>query len=358
MSYQFEYGTAQVGDMQVITGPQEKSELPEVLHVKLNGRKLKPTPRFWRSLFTRFRISDNTFRYFSHAEVFQRISERGACTRFRYCIERNGRGTYKLLAVSAPERPVIGYDEVHDLVKRYDGHDIQYAKGVVTSTHTPRSGDHPVQIGPDKFKNRYVLNTPIDGYGLPKIHLALLRMVCTNGMVGYSRAFRTEINVGKDIAYSIARVLDAYDNDTGYAALWQRFQSAQNSWASLRETQELYSLLIRQESARGFRGGSVIADFYEMTGRPHELYGVANLETFSVKRQRLLPAKCRVYDLINFASELATHRAEPHTALMLQAYIGGLISDEFDMEGTAEKVTEFRDFFAKPKSVRAQPSDN
>lgn len=95
-----------------------------------------------------------------------------------------------------------------------------------------------------------------------------------------------------------------------------------------------------------------------MTGRPHELYGVANLDTFSVKRQRLLPTRCRVYDLINFASELATHRADPHAALLLQAYIGTLISDEFDLEGTAEKVNEFQDFFVRPDSDRAQPSLN
>ena len=43
-----------------------------------------------------------------------------------------------------------------------------------------------------------------------------------------------------------------------------------------------------------------------------------------------------MYDLLNFASEMATHRATPLAGRHLQAYIGSLISDEFDMEGTAQ----------------------
>ena len=95
----------------------------------------------------------------------------------------------------------------------------------------------------------------------------------------------------------------------------------------------------------------ILKRFYKMSGRPHELYGIANLDAFSQKRQRVLPTKCRVYDLLNFASEVATHQSSPEAGLKLQAYIGDLVSDEYDMEGTAEKVKDFQDFFV------AQPAD-
>jgi hypothetical protein len=75
---------------------------------------------------------------------------------------------------------------------------------------------------------------------------------------------------------------------------------------------------------------------------------LANLDAMSVKRQRILPARCKVYDLLNFTSELATHHASPATARALQAHLGSLISDEYDMEGTAEKMKEFDDFFIRP----------
>ena len=192
---------------------------------------------------------------------------------------------------------MIGFDDVQSLLKRYDGDKVKYSEGIVSSTHVPASGDNEFQIGGDAFKNRFVLETPIDGYGMPKIHLSLLRMVCTNGAVGYSRAFRTQITTGKDPLHSISRALHTYDNDNGYAALWQRFESAQNSWASLRETQALYSLLLNLGNHGGFTTDGILKRFYAMSGRPHELYGIANLDAFSQKRQRVLPAKCRVYDL-------------------------------------------------------------
>jgi hypothetical protein len=83
-----------------------------------------------------------------------------------------------------------------------------------------------------------------------------------------------------------------------------------------------------------------------LSGGLHETYGLANLDALSIKRQRVLPAKCRVYDLLNFATELATHHANAAGNRVLQAQVGSLISEEFDLEGTAESVTDFADFFA------------
>ena len=87
------------------------------------------------------------------------------------------------------------------------------------------------------------------------------------------------------------------------------------------------------------------AELDRLAGDLHALYGMANLDGLSPKRQRVLPAKCRVYDLLNFASEIATHRATQDGRMRLQAYIGTLVSDEYDLEGTAEKVPEFKDLF-------------
>ena len=52
------------------------------------------------------------------------------------------------------------------------------ARGIVTSTHVPRSGDQPFKIGADSFKHRFVMETPIDGFSHPKVFLSFLRTVC------------------------------------------------------------------------------------------------------------------------------------------------------------------------------------
>jgi hypothetical protein len=319
--------------------------------MEIDGQPVKPTDRFWRSFFIRFGISDSVFRYFDPAEVFERISEQAPNDSLRYCLEHGGKGKSRLLAVSNPNRPVIRYGEVADLMSRHGGMDISYSEGIVTSTHVPRSGDQTFRIGGDSLKHRFVMETPIDGFSHPKVFLSFLRTVCSNGMIGYGRAFRSDISLGKEISYCISRALESFDNGEGYAALRQRFESAQKSWASMRECVALYKCLTRLNDGTALNAGFWSRDFHRMTGNLNSLYGLANLDALSQKRQRVLPARCKVYDLLNFASEMATHRATPLAGRQLQAYIGSLISDEYDMEGTAETVTDFTDFFLKDPEV-------
>lgn len=353
----FEQKTCDVRDFKIRYDRDETGNV-RFRALAFDGEELKPTKRFWRSFFQRFRISDSVFRYFEPTEVFQRISQRADNHRIRFSIERRAEGQAQLLAVTTPGRPIIHFDEVSRLVEEYEGTDVRYSKGIVTSTHLPRSGASRFQIGSDDFEHRFLMETPVDGFGHPKIHLSFLRLVCTNGMVGYAKAFRSDISLGKDIRHCIVRALESYDNGEGYAALRQRFASAQTSWASIRECLELYQSLSRVRLADGRRPNSLLEDFRQMTGNLQMLYGLANLDAISTKRQRILPAKCRVYDLLNFASEIGTHHATAEGNQTMQAFVGGLISDEYDMEGTAEQTQEFGDFFIRPNAPANPFSEN
>ena len=360
MRWSFEHGTVRVKDLRAVeaTDPGHglggrgeisgdgRNHKVEIRQLEVKGEPIKPTKRFWRSFFMRFGIADNVFRYFEPAEVFDRISQRVADDTVRYCIERDADGNARLLAVSSPNRPLITYAEVHDLVARYGGNHTAYDEGILTSTHTPRGGNQTFQIRGEGFQHRFIMETPVDGFSHPKVYLSFLRLICSNGAVGYSRTFRSDISLGKDIAHCIGRALESYDNDDGYAALRQRFESAQTSWASVRECHDLYRTLVNAHGHKQITKPNVLTDLTAVTGNLHALYGLSNLDALSIKRQRVLPAKCRVYDLINFASEIATHHADFGGRRAMQAYIGNLISDEYDMEGTADTVSEFGDFFA------------
>lgn len=99
----------------------------------------------------------------------------------------------------------------------------------------------------DGFQHRFVLDTPVDGFGRPSVYLSLLRLVCSNGAVGYSSAFRSELSVGKGdegVAFALVRVLEDFNNEDGFAAMRQRFESAARSWASVNEVHKLYKTLI------------------------------------------------------------------------------------------------------------------
>tara|TARA_R110002049_G_scaffold4601_5_gene32791 strand:+ start:1095883 stop:1097073 length:1191 start_codon:yes stop_codon:yes gene_type:complete len=350
----FVYGFATVDDLAVREVVRTQNGRVTLKNLEICGQPVVATRRFWRSFFTRFGIAENVFRYFSPEEVFQRISERNKNDTFRYCIahesfRRSNRSskiaTSSLLAVTNPDKPVIRFDEIKDLIQRYGGSDVRYHDGLVTSTHAPRGGSREFAIGGDQFRDRFCMETPVDGYGHPRLFLSLMRLVCSNGMIGYTRAFRSDIPVGKHMDHCIGRALESFDNGEGYAALRQRFQSSQSSWASVHECLQFGATLERIQREGQTTSKGLMGRFRSLAGNISELYGLANLEALSDKRRRILPSKARVYDLINFASEVATHHALPDGANRIQAFIGNLIADEFDLEGTAQDGAEFDAFF-------------
>lgn len=347
MAATFDYGLTTVQDFQVAKATRNRAGRLVISRLKVDDRSVKLSKRFWKSFFMRYGIGENVFRYFEPEEVFARIAERAPDDVLRYCIQSEPDCTDVLLAVTNANRPVIRHSEVMDIVGRYDALDRSYADGIVTSTHIPRSGCQAFKIGGDQFEHRFVMETPIDGFGHPRIFLSFMRLVCTNGMIGYGRAFRSDVSLGKHIDHCITRALESFDNDEGYAALQQRFDSAQKSWASVRECTMLHKLLVSLSDGKSIQVDHWSRDFHRMTGNLHTLYGLANMDAISQKRQRVLPARCRIYDLLNFASEMATHRAAVIAQRSLQAFIGHLISDEYDLEGTADTVTEFADFFIR-----------
>src|SRR5947209_12442444 len=118
MGKRFEYGVARIKDLQVTTGVGKggRTECREVL---LGGRPVRPSKRFWNSLHVRFGFTSNIFRYFSHEEVFARISATAPNDRVRWCLERGEDGTGTLLAVTNPAAAVIDYDDLLLLPGRY-----------------------------------------------------------------------------------------------------------------------------------------------------------------------------------------------------------------------------------------------
>lgn len=379
MSQHFEYGTTRVRDLDVQTVRNARGQ-NVVKEVLIEGEPVKPSKRFWTSLHMRFGLNEGVFRYFSHAEVFQRISEVAPNDQIRWCVERAEYGVATLLAVNNPHSALIRHDDLMALLTRYGAEEVTYSNGIVRSTHSPRHGGTFAVAG-DDFQNKYVIDTPIDGFGRPSIYLSLLRMVCTNGAVGYGKAFRSELNVGRaddGVQFALLRVLDGFNNEEGFAAFRQRFEAAARSWASVHEVTHLYKALIRMHHQGGlpeqrsirplggdgaealpemYKGSPILRSFHQMTGDLTQIYGLANLDALSAKRQRTLPAACKVYELLNFASEVATHHASPAGNRTLQAFIGELVSAEYDLEGTVDQFSSWRDFFVANEATTSTLAD-
>ncbi len=315
--------------------------------LSIDDEPVVTTPRFWWSLFVRCGLNEAVFRYFDPAEVFNRVARLDAGRSVRFAIERSGPAGSRprLLAVSSPNGPLLHSESAASIVESFSGTRVAYSNGVLSSMHRPAGVDEILKIGPDGFRNRFHLEVPVDGMGEPRIHIALVRLVCSNGAIGMRAAFRSTIRIGKDPEHSLDRALAHYANDDGFSAMRQRFDSAQRSWASLREVRLLENELNRiswgttdgaRERRRAFR---------QMVGDYESRYGIASIEALSVKRQRMLQSSCRMYDLINFATEIATHHAPPHAAGRLQSWLGSTITEEYDLENTANEVPDFAEVF-------------
>ncbi|MGF1583379.1 MAG: DUF932 domain-containing protein [Gemmataceae bacterium] len=368
MSQRFEYGTARINDFNVHSTITKGKVTAST--VALGGQVFKANKRFWNSLHMRYGFTSNIFRYFSHQEVFDRINQVNPEDEIRYCVSYDEDDKGQLLAISSPTSAVINYDELQGLLKKYGAEEIKYANGVVTSRHKPRNAG-TFDIAGDDFQNKFVLQAPIDGFGKPCVYLSLLRLVCSNGAIAMTPVFRSELNPGRSggsTEYSLTRVLDGFNNEEGYDALSKRFDSASRSWASVNEVNRLYKTISRlsfkqseagkakaKKNAEAIIGTDGVAEdgtklnvfrsFNQMTGNLAEIYGLANMNALSAKRQRTLPTACTIYDLINFTSEVATHHVAPEDSRKLQAYLGDLISTEYDLEGTVEHFPNWKDFF-------------
>lgn len=387
-----EYNIAPLNAFRVL----ETNEHGSVTVMSIDGRSVKPTTRFWTSLcsgYSNYGLSTKLFKLFPHQEVFQRVTDVVGAEgkdRLRYTIENLGAGNPHLLAVTNPAKPLVEYPRMQEVLARFGATTPEYRSGIIRSNHSPQHMDD-FEIAGDKFSHQYVMETPIDGYGKPLIYLSLLRQICANGMIGYARAFRTEINIGRssddpsDTMFSISRALDSFNNEEGYQALTQRFNAATTSWASVYEINRVNKILNKMATAGMLTEPSVerkgrineLADkrgvtlgigleqhdteqnpvniklqrgFSQMVGNLCEIYGITHMDAISQKRMSKIPARCTVYDLLNFATEAATHYCTQKNGRLLQAEVGNLISAEYDLENTKQKgkYEHFTDFFTDP----------
>jgi hypothetical protein len=349
------YASKEIAPLEYKIAPLEKARMTAIGSVKnplramlkVGGQSFETTGRFWNSFMARFGLSESVFRYFNHQEVLDRICERKPDTELRFCLDPESKLAF---AVSNPKSPVVRPDSFMEIARKYRGSDVQYARGVVLSTYVPPSGERQMSIGPDMFANRFIVETPLDGYGKPSIYLSLLRQVCSNGAVAYAPAFRNDITLGDDPGYAIGRALESFDSDDGYSAVRQRFQAAQSSPASLWECRKLFQAVRKVDD----KGSLILKAYEKVVGDIYGQYGVANFDAITEKKLRLLPAKCKVYDLLNLASEVATHRSTGTDSMALQAWLGSTISEEYDLEGTSDKKDDFEGVFIKDRDRSPQ----
>jgi len=308
-------------------------------------KKLKVTPRFLRSLASRFHVGESFFKYFPPDEVFARLQKVHPRVRVRLTLDKN-----RALAMSNPTKGIVHPEDLVRLLREQAGRvtNVNYYLGVVTSTH--EMDDAPWSVGDDDFRQTFTMETPIDGLGLPSVYLSLIRQVCTNGMVGYAPAFRTTISIGKDDGDNpilpLSRAMECFSSDEGFDALRQRLEASLNSEVSVYEVRMLAKAIHTDLAGRHsdvMRSADVFTALTELTGDVALKYHVATEEAINRKKQSQLSMNCTVYDLINFATEVTSHYGDMLStgANKTIAWVGQTLADAggYDLENSLDTAT-------------------
>lgn len=331
--------------------------------IEIDGDTFFPSARFWNSFCAKVGIGTNVFNLYDHDEVLNRVVERTMFSSSGNVRIIEDCKNNELLAITDPTKPVINWRSVLSLVDRKGGYDVRYGDGIITSMHS-LANDLDVKVGAEDHKQRIAVNIPIDGYGAPAVYLALLRQVCSNGMVAMSKAFKTSINIGKkdtstDIEFSLERMFDSFSNDEGFDALIRRLDAARASMLSVREFEQAQRFLARlvppkTEEDNPLRISPELRQFSGMAGNLHLKYGLSHLQQMTDKQMSLLETDMTVYEAINYLTEVTTHRLDPQKNshndinMKVQGWIGTLISKPYDLENTVDPrdvKTEFRETY-------------
>lgn len=322
----------------------------DITSVDYEGEKFAYSDRFGNSVLGLIGQSRSVFNMFAPAEVIDRAVSQN---RFKNPIVKvtaitRHDGQREVLSVVNKDTQTIDSNLLLNVLEDsgVNPKHVAYADGKITTAHDPAVA-HNFLVMKDELSSKFVLNTPLDGYGSPDVFLAIIRAVCTNLNVFYNPIFRTHFKVGKgDIGRAFGRFLSAFNNEEGFAAIQNRLEVAaetpasvanvlklrdafQGVWGTKENVDTTDRFRLREHFGALIRGG---ADQPSL----HQVYGVADFDEVPLKRQAQLAAKCSVYDLLNFVTEYSTHYVVGEQyRRRLNASIAEVYADAggFDLEG-------------------------
>lgn len=371
-----DYTTVSIKDIIVQRDPGSSNTASRVTGMEIQGvdAHVHCTGRFINSFLGLFGLSKSMFNLFDHEEVVERLLLRGKGDKVRLALQQNKDNSMTALAAIKPSKPYVEAYDLYSMLKKMDipDEEIGYTLGVVRSTHVPSvMGNTEVDLAGDAAVRRFVMDVPIDGYGAPSAYLTIIRQICSNGMIGEAPAFRSQVNIGDqgksingniihDAIPTIRKFIESHNNEEGFSVMTDRMRTAADTPASLDEFNRLYKMVtgsnmdsLHRRTTTGEQSTSAVdlsSDvsqvMYNLAGKDlMERYGLVSLDQISPKKRKLVPVECTVMDLINVASELATHRADDYQNKRISGFVGQTLSEEFDLEGADVEVSKSTDLY-------------
>ena len=288
----------------------------------------KLSDRFYKTLASELGIPYGVFGFFTPLEVMTRAAEKEPQLPLRVTVDTARGQALGLTQDKGLPMPVKYIENVLHGDRRL--REMEYCNGQLNAIldlddpwNVPNDGTYHVRVR---------CRVPVDGVGMPDMSLATWRQICSNGAVAESPMFRTKMEIKDNSGDHFRRLLASFSNPSGVEMLQERMCSAAGTKASVGEVVLLDGLIRR--SVANTRNQMLLRErLNEIADNPCVRYGVTDLANIGLKKRPLLPVGCSVADLLNFASELATHHADllkPESTL--HTFAGTVLSKGFDLE--------------------------
>ena len=297
------------------------SDSSKINGLVLGGTTYKLSDRFYKTLAAELGIPYGVFGFFTPHEVMTRAAEKLPDLPLRVTVDTAQGLALGLTQNKGLPMPVRFIENVLHEDRRLQ--EVEYGNGVLSAL---LDLDDPWEVPNDStYHVRVRCRVPVDGVGMPDMSLATWRQVCSNGAVAETSLFRTKMEIKDNSGEHFRRLLTSFSNPSGVEMLQSKM-----SVANTRN-----QMLLRER-------------LYELAENPCVRYGVTDLSNIGMKKRALLPVGCSVADLLNFASELATHHSEllkPESTL--QTFAGTVLSKGFDLEDLYPNARRTSDFYLR-----------
>ena len=301
----------------------------------------KLSDRFYKTLAAELGIPFSVFGFFTPLEVMTRAAEKEPDLALRVTVDTERNQALGLTQDKGLPMPVKFIEGVLHEDRRLQ--EVEYGNGMLSAM---LDLDDPWDVPNDStYHVRVRCRVPVDGVGMPDMSLATWRQVCSNGAVAEAPLFRTKMEIKDNSGEHFRRLLASFSNPSGVEMLQERMCTAAGTKASVGEVVLLEGLIRR--SVANTRNQMLLRErLNEIADNPCVRYGVTDLTNIGQKKRPLLPVGCSVADLLNFASELASHHAEllkPESTL--HSFAGTVLSKDFDLEDLYPNAVRTSNFY-------------
>ncbi len=338
-----------IADVRVSKGESKGKYL---LH--LDGQDIKATSRFQSSLLGLIGQGSSIFNLFEFDEVVDRFVNKNATrSDVKMTIDRTNNTA---LGMVNRDKAMVDSGLLLDILHEVQGNDLAFAyeEGKVLSRHAPNSDFErlPQFFGGEEHQMKFFLDCPVDGYGAPSIYLGLIRAICTNGLVAMTAEFRKSLNLPDPKKVSkigpggiLRRNLENFSiGEHAATGIGGRLEKAIATPVSVREFRNFHRVANQVFAGdSGGTGSRVRLELERMSGHVADSLGITTLSAYDDKPSARVPIDYSVYDVLNMATELATHFPAPE-AYSLHGFVGRMLTEQFDIEGLGLKAADPQPF--------------